>query len=159
MARRPAAETRINTSAQNRRKATQLERLHAGMIAAANREGYAGANVSAVIAQAGVSRPTFYDYFEDRDDCFLKTVAYVHEQLLADVREAIAQAPGELALARCRARDRRVREHRARAGAVPDEGGARRWAGSAGRARSRPQRDARRSSSGPGDGEPGRRLA
>ena len=99
MARRPAAETRINTSAQNRRKATQLERLHAGMIAAANREGYAGANVSAVIAQAGVSRPTFYDYFEDRDDCFLKTVAYVHEQLLADVREAIAQAPGELALA------------------------------------------------------------
>lgn len=96
---RPAAEQPINTPVQNRRKATQLERLHAGMIAAANSEGYAGANVSAVIAEAGVSRPTFYDYFSDRDDCFVKTVVYVHESLLRDVREAVAENPPERALA------------------------------------------------------------
>ncbi len=99
MARRPPAPPAINTPVQNPRKATQLERLHTGMIAAANRDGYAGASVSAVIGEARVSRPTFYDYFEDRDDCFVKTVVYVHEQLLADVRDSVANGPRGLALA------------------------------------------------------------
>jgi AcrR family transcriptional regulator len=98
MPRRPAAEDRINTPVQNRRKDTQLERLRTGMIAAANREGYAGASVSAVIREAGVSRPTFYEYFEDRDDCFVKTIVNVHEDLAADVRDAINENPPERAL-------------------------------------------------------------
>jgi len=67
MPRRASREPQINTPVQNRRKATQRERLLAAMVIAANRDGYAGANVSAVIAEAGVSRPTFYDCFEDRD--------------------------------------------------------------------------------------------
>jgi AcrR family transcriptional regulator len=98
MAPRPAATQAINTPLQNRRKATQRERLLAGMITAANREGYSGANVSAVIGEAGVSRPTFYDYFEDRDDCFLASVLAVHEQMLDEVREAVEKAPPERAL-------------------------------------------------------------
>jgi AcrR family transcriptional regulator len=98
MSRRPAAKQPINTPLQNRRKATQRERLLKGMIAAANRDGYAGANVSAVIGEAGVSRPTFYDYFADRDDCFVAAVLEVHEQLLVDVREAVAAEPPEHAL-------------------------------------------------------------
>jgi AcrR family transcriptional regulator len=98
MPRRAAAEEPINTPVQNRRKATQLKRLHTGMIAAANREGYAGASVSAVIQEAGVSRPTFYEYFEDRDDCFAKTVIDVHERLAADVRDAVSDNPPERAL-------------------------------------------------------------
>jgi AcrR family transcriptional regulator len=84
---------------QNRRKATQRERLLKGMVAAATRDGYPGANVSAVIGEAGVSRPTFYDYFEDRDDCFVATVIDVHERLLAEVRDAIAQELPQQALA------------------------------------------------------------
>jgi AcrR family transcriptional regulator len=98
MPRRPAAEPQINTPVQNRRKATQRERLLNGMVSAANREGYAGANVSAVIAEAGVSRPTFYEYFEDRDDCFVATVTDLHERLLEEVREAVTEGPPEGAL-------------------------------------------------------------
>jgi AcrR family transcriptional regulator len=77
---------------QKGRKSTQRERLLAGMMAVANRAGYAGANVSAVIAQAGVSRPTFYDYFSDRDDCFLATLAEAHGRLLESIRGALQNA-------------------------------------------------------------------
>jgi AcrR family transcriptional regulator len=99
MPRRPAAKQPINTPLQNRRKATQRERLLKGMVAAANRDGYAGANVSAVIGEAGVSRPTFYDYFEDRDDCFVAAVLDIQEQLLERVRDAVVREPAQQALA------------------------------------------------------------
>jgi len=93
------AKAPINAPVHGGRKATQRERLLKGMVAAASRDGYAGASVSAVIAEAGVSRPTFYDYFEDRDDCFVATVSEVHARLLERVREEIAQEPPEQALA------------------------------------------------------------
>jgi AcrR family transcriptional regulator len=63
------------------------------MLAAANREGYARATVSAVIAEAGVSRPTFYDYFADRDDCFLVAQREAQERLLVEVRELVRALP------------------------------------------------------------------
>jgi AcrR family transcriptional regulator len=80
------------------RKSTQRERLLAGVITTANRKGYAGANVSAVIAEAGVSRPTFYDYFSDRDDCFLTAVADVEQRLLTAVRAGMREERPEHAL-------------------------------------------------------------
>jgi len=96
MATRSAAPRGINIAVQKGRKETQLERLLSGMVAAANRGGYAGASVSAVIAEAGVSRPTFYEYFSDRDECFLAALADAQEQLAASVDEAVAsQAAGE----------------------------------------------------------------
>ncbi len=98
MPRQPAAKQAINTPTQKERKETQRERLLGGMVAAANRDGYAGASVAAVVAQAGVSRPTFYEYFEDRDDCFLATINDVHERLLDDVRAAVAASPPWAAL-------------------------------------------------------------
>jgi AcrR family transcriptional regulator len=77
------------------RKATQRDRLLAGMVSAANRDSYAGANVSQVIAYAGVSRPTFYDYFTDKDDCFLQANRDIAGGLLEQVRHAVAHAdPG-----------------------------------------------------------------
>jgi AcrR family transcriptional regulator len=79
------------------RGGTQRERLLAGMVAAANRGGYAGASVSAVIAEAGVSRKTFYDYFEDRNDCFVATVTGVRQTLSAEAGEAIESGPPERA--------------------------------------------------------------
>jgi AcrR family transcriptional regulator len=84
---------------QNGRKSTQRERILRGMIDVANRGGYASANVSAVIGRAGVSRPTFYDYFADRDDCFLQSIADVQQQLLAAIREAVESGPPEEATA------------------------------------------------------------
>jgi AcrR family transcriptional regulator len=98
MAQRPSRMHTINTSLQKGRKATQRERLLAGMITAANRDGSARANVSAVIAEAGVSRPTFYDYFEDRDDCFLAALADAHERLLGEIGKALQKEPPERAL-------------------------------------------------------------
>jgi AcrR family transcriptional regulator len=44
--------------------------LHA-MAAVAAREGAQNATVARVVARSGVSRRTFYDLFEDREDCFL----------------------------------------------------------------------------------------
>jgi AcrR family transcriptional regulator len=91
--------TRMSTTTQRRGgKATQRKRLLAGMIAAANREGYARASVTAVIAQAGVSRPTFYDYFSDKDDCFLAALADVHERLLQQVGLALLEEAPERAM-------------------------------------------------------------
>ncbi|HEY3829008.1 MAG TPA: TetR/AcrR family transcriptional regulator [Solirubrobacteraceae bacterium] len=80
-----------NVSFKNR-NSTQRERLVAGMIAAVNRQGYAGASVSAVIAHAGVSRPTFYDHFADRADCFLAAHRDVAQELLQEVELAVTAA-------------------------------------------------------------------
>jgi AcrR family transcriptional regulator len=98
MGRRAHRTTVINTTLQKGRKSTQRERLLAGMITAANRHGYAGANVSAVISEARVSRPTFYDYFADRDDCFLAAVAEVESRLLADVEGSLHEEPPQRAV-------------------------------------------------------------
>src|SRR5271156_4324321 len=80
------------------RKSTQRERLFTGMVAAANRDGYAGANVTQVISHAGVSRPTFYEYFTDKDDCFLRTNRDIASRLLEQIGDAIAESPAEQAL-------------------------------------------------------------
>jgi AcrR family transcriptional regulator len=89
----------VNTALQKGSRSTQRDRLVAGMVAAANRAGYAGANVSAVIAEAGVSRPTFYEYFADKDDCLLATIVDVQAGLSEGVERAIERtAPEEACL-------------------------------------------------------------
>lgn len=51
--------------------AVQRERLIAAMLNAAAELGYREANVQDVIDRAGVSRPTFYEHFSNKEDCFL----------------------------------------------------------------------------------------
>jgi AcrR family transcriptional regulator len=80
------------------RRGTQRQRLLAGMVTTANRVGYAGANVSKVIAEAGVSRPTFYEYFEDRDTCFREALVDVQQHVLRAVLDALASRPREQAI-------------------------------------------------------------
>jgi AcrR family transcriptional regulator len=82
----------------NDRKSTQRERLLNGMVEAANRDGYAGASVSQVIANAGVSRPTFYDYFADKDSCFLAAHREIAHHLLELVGHAVEHGPPERAI-------------------------------------------------------------
>jgi AcrR family transcriptional regulator len=89
MPRRSVNPKPAKTPLPKGRRSTQRDRIVTGMITAANRDGYAGASVSAVIAEAGVSRPTFYEYFEDRDACFLATITEVHGQLIAPLRAAV----------------------------------------------------------------------
>jgi AcrR family transcriptional regulator len=68
-----------------------------GMIAAANRDGYGAANVAAVIEEAGVSRPTFYEHFSDREECFLAAIAEVHRTLMDRLAAALLSNPPERA--------------------------------------------------------------
>jgi AcrR family transcriptional regulator len=89
----------MRTMPLKRGKSTQRERLLMGMIDVANRGGYASANVSAVIERAGVSRPTFYDYFADRDACFLAAIDDVQQRLRERTAEAVEAAPPQQALA------------------------------------------------------------
>jgi AcrR family transcriptional regulator len=51
--------------------AVQRERLIAAMLRAASELGYREANVQDVIERAGVSRPTFYEHFANKEACFL----------------------------------------------------------------------------------------
>lgn len=74
------------------RKNTQRERILAGMLHCSLRHGYAGANVSRTIVHAGVSRPTFYDYFANKDDCFNAAQQERSAQLAAYVRGRLADA-------------------------------------------------------------------
>jgi AcrR family transcriptional regulator len=73
-------------------KSTQRARLLDAMIHIAVRDGYAPATIAQVVAHARVSRPTFYDYFTDKDDCFLAAIADVQEQLLGRIRRAVESA-------------------------------------------------------------------
>ncbi len=97
-----STQTRSNASTENEtyrgRKATQRERLVASMISATNSLGYGRASVSAVIEQAGVSRPTFYDYFRDRDDCYLGALDNVYRRLLSRVQKHVGEASADRAL-------------------------------------------------------------
>jgi len=52
-------------------RAIQRERLIAAMLDAAATHGYRDTKVQDVIERAGVSRPTFYEHFTNKDDCFL----------------------------------------------------------------------------------------
>ena len=52
-------------------RAIQRERLLVAMLNAVAELGYLETNVQDVIDRAGVSRPTFYEHFANKEDCFL----------------------------------------------------------------------------------------
>lgn len=52
-------------------RAVQRERLLAAMVRTATEIGYNALTVQDVLTRAGISRPTFYEQFDDKEDCFL----------------------------------------------------------------------------------------
>lgn len=68
--------------------AVQRERLIAAMLRAASELGYRGTNVQDVIERAGVSRPTFYEHFANKEDCFLAAF----DTTVTRLRELVATA-------------------------------------------------------------------
>ncbi len=67
-------------------KGTQEERLIDGMIEMCAQVGYVSVSVADVSAQAGVSSKTFYELFEDKEDCLLAAYRSSAGRLLANVQ-------------------------------------------------------------------------
>lgn len=75
-------------------KAVQRERLVVAMLMAAAELGYRETNVQDVIDRAGVSRPTFYEHFSNKEDCFLAAFDTSAARLRSKV-DAAAESGGE----------------------------------------------------------------
>jgi AcrR family transcriptional regulator len=69
-------------------RAIQRERLIVAMLNAAAELGYLETNVQDVIDRAGVSRPTFYEHFSNKEDCFLAAFDSSAERLRKKVAAA-----------------------------------------------------------------------
>ncbi|HWX44999.1 MAG TPA: TetR/AcrR family transcriptional regulator [Solirubrobacteraceae bacterium] len=69
----------------------QRSRMLTAAVEAVQEVGYSRLTVAQVIARARVSRKTFYDLFEDREDCFLAAFDQAVDQVSALVGEAYEQ--------------------------------------------------------------------
>jgi AcrR family transcriptional regulator len=66
----------------------QRERLLAGLAEAVAEGGYGGTTIADITRHAAVSRRTFYEHFDGKDECFVAAFDMVTEQL----RERVAEA-------------------------------------------------------------------
>jgi AcrR family transcriptional regulator len=71
----------------------QRARMIAALIEVARERGAGGVTVAHVVARSGVSRRTFYELFEDREDCFLAAFDLAVERAAQRVLPAF-EAPG-----------------------------------------------------------------
>lgn len=72
-------------------RAIQRERLIIAMLNAVAELGYLETNVQDVIDRAGVSRPTFYEHFSNKEDCFLAAFDTSAERLRRKVESAVGK--------------------------------------------------------------------
>ena len=68
--------------------ASQRGRMLEAMALAVGEKGYTGIAVADVVAGAGVSRETFYQHFNDKEECFLAA----YEMAVDTMRQAMADA-------------------------------------------------------------------
>jgi AcrR family transcriptional regulator len=69
-------------------RAVQRERLLAAMFSTVTEVGYRSLTVQDVLTRAGVSRPTFYEQFDHKEDCFLAAFDTAAERLRERLRAA-----------------------------------------------------------------------
>ena len=70
---------------------SQRERLLFAITAAVAEKGYAAVTVTDIVERANVSRRTFYEHFQDKEDCFLAAYDAGSEELFRRVLEAQSQ--------------------------------------------------------------------
>lgn len=75
-------------------KAVQRERMLAAMLKAVAEVGYRDVTVQDVLAHAGVSRPTFYEHFDNKEDCFLNAFDSAAARLRDGVSTAVRESEG-----------------------------------------------------------------
>jgi len=68
--------------------ADQRERLYEATIQAINERGFLATTISDLVARAGVSRRSFYEHFENKEECLLGTYDALIERLTARITEA-----------------------------------------------------------------------
>ncbi|HWM63074.1 MAG TPA: TetR/AcrR family transcriptional regulator [Solirubrobacterales bacterium] len=68
----------------------QRERLLNGVVEAVAEHGYEATTIARIVAAAKISRRTFYEHFEGKEDSFLAA----YEMIDAHVRESMLAAPG-----------------------------------------------------------------
>jgi AcrR family transcriptional regulator len=73
---------------------SQRNRIHQAMIEVVSNRGYPETRVVDVIGLAGVSRKTFYELFESKEDCFLAAYDVLLENLLGDATDAFESKSG-----------------------------------------------------------------
>lgn len=73
---------------------SQRNRIHQAMIEVVATRGYPETRVVDVIGVAGVSRKTFYELFESKEDCFLAAYDVLLGNLLVEATEAFESKPG-----------------------------------------------------------------
>lgn len=66
----------------------QYERLIAGLAEAVAEKGYAGTTIADITRHAAVSRRTFYEHFNSKDECFVAA----YETVMAELRDRIGEA-------------------------------------------------------------------
>jgi AcrR family transcriptional regulator len=73
-------------------RAIQRLRLLAAMIKTVTEIGYNTLTVQNVLTRAGISRPTFYEQFEDKEDCFLAAFDAAAARMQGRLEAAVADA-------------------------------------------------------------------
>jgi AcrR family transcriptional regulator len=72
----------------------QRARLEGAMVEAVARHGFAGTTLRELVTLAGVSKTTFYEHFDSKQDCFLQTF----DEIIAQATERVSAAfrePGD----------------------------------------------------------------
>jgi AcrR family transcriptional regulator len=73
---------------------SQRNRIHQAMVEVVSERGYPETRVVDVIGVAGVSRKTFYELFESKEDCFLAAYDVLLENLIGDATNAFESRSG-----------------------------------------------------------------
>ncbi len=64
-------------------------RIFEGMAKVVGERGYAGATISDVVKAASISRRTFYEHFQDKEDCFVQTYRTGCENGIAEIDASV----------------------------------------------------------------------
>lgn len=75
-------------------RAIQRERMLAAMLVTVNELGYRTLTVQDVLSRAGISRPTFYEQFEDKEDCFLAAFDAATARMRKQLDATLAEVEG-----------------------------------------------------------------
>jgi AcrR family transcriptional regulator len=73
---------------------SQRDRIHRAMVEVVSERGYLYTRVVDVIGVAGVSRKTFYELFDSKEDCFLAAYDVLLGTLLGETSDAFEARPG-----------------------------------------------------------------